>query len=120
MARIPKPPRTFDEFSVVFPRVREAWDILGDASSDGPIDERTQRLIKLGVAVGAMREGAVHSSARKALGMGITIDELHQVVALAASTIGLPSSVAVYTWIRDVRNMGPAKKGRGKKRAAKR
>jgi len=112
--KTPKPPRAFDEFSGVFPKLREAWDILGDASSDGPLDERTQRLIKLGIAIGAMREGAVHSSARKALGLGITTDELHQVVALAASIIGLPSSVAVYTWIRDVREMGPAKQGRGK------
>lgn len=115
MAKTQKPPRAFDEFSRVFPRLRDAWDIMGDASSEGPLDEKTQRLIKLGIAIGAMREGAVHASARKALGMGIAVDELHQVVALAASTIGLPSTVAVYTWIRDVRQLGPAKKGRGKK-----
>ncbi|MFA6958327.1 MAG: carboxymuconolactone decarboxylase family protein [Thermoanaerobaculia bacterium] len=117
MATTQKPPRAFDEFSEVFPRLRDAWDIMGDASSEGPLDEKTQRLIKLGIAIGAMREGAVHASARKALGMGITVDELHQVVALAAGTIGLPSTVAVYTWIRDVRELGPAKKGRGKKKA---
>ncbi len=32
---------------------------------------------------------------------GITPEELNQVVALAASIIGMPSSVAVWTWLRD-------------------
>lgn len=83
---------------------------------EGPIDDRTRRLIKLGIAMGAMREGAVHSSARKALGLGITTAELHQVVALAASLIGLPSTVAVWTWVRDVEKVGPSNKGRGKRK----
>jgi 4-carboxymuconolactone decarboxylase len=98
-----RPPKTYDEFSDTFPKLRQAWDLLGDAAKDGPLDEKTQRLIKLGIAIGAMREGAVHSSARKARALGIGDDELHQVVALAASIIGLPSTVAVWTWVRDVK-----------------
>ena len=99
--KMPKPPRAFDEFSETFPKLRKAWDMLGDAAKDGPLDDRTVRLVKLGVAIGAMREGAVHSSARKAIALGITSDELNQVVALASSIIGMPSSVAVWTWLRD-------------------
>ena len=102
MTEMPKPPRTFEEFSGKYPTVRQAWDLLGDAATEGPLDERAIRLIKLGVAIGAMREGAVHSSVRKALGSGISPDEIYQTVPLAASVIGLPSAVAVYTWIRDV------------------
>jgi 4-carboxymuconolactone decarboxylase len=97
-----KPPRTFDEFSATFPKLREAWDLLGDAAKEGPLDEKTQRLIKLGIAIGAMREGAVHSSVRKARGVGVSDAEMNQVVALASSVIGMPSAVAVWTWIRDV------------------
>jgi alkylhydroperoxidase/carboxymuconolactone decarboxylase family protein YurZ len=100
-SKLPKPPRTFDEFSETFPTVRKAWDLLGDAAKEGPLDDRTARLVKLGVAIGAMREGAVHSSARKALAIGITAEEMNQVVALASSIIGMPSSVAVWTWLRD-------------------
>lgn len=114
-----KPPRTFDEFSEVFPAIREAWDLLGDASAAGPLDERVQRLVKLGIAIGAMREGAVHASARKALGLGIGVEELHQVVALAASTIGFPSTVAAYTWIRDVQALPAATNARGKQQMRK-
>lgn len=98
---LPKPPRTYEEFSATFPRLREAWDLLGDAAKDGPLDDRTARLVKLGVAIGAMREGAVHSSSRKARALGVTTEELNQVVALASSIIGMPSAVAVWTWIGD-------------------
>ena len=98
---LPKPPKTYVEFSETFPLLRQAWDILGDAAKDGPLDERTARLVKLGVAVGAMREGAVHSGARKAQAAGASREELDQVVAIAASIIGLPSAVAAWTWLRD-------------------
>ena len=98
---MPKPPRAFNEFSETFPTLRKAWDLLGDAAKEGPLDDRTARLVKLGVAIGAMREGAVHSSARKALALGIKTEELNQVVALASSVIGMPSAVAVWTWLRD-------------------
>jgi 4-carboxymuconolactone decarboxylase len=97
----PKAPRAYDEFSETFPALRQAWDLMGEAAQDGPLDERTARLVKLGVAIGAMREGAVHSSARKALALGVSAEELNQVVAIASSIIGMPSSVAVWTWLRD-------------------
>jgi 4-carboxymuconolactone decarboxylase len=99
--KMPKPPRTYEEFSQTFPTLRKAWDLLGDAAQEGPLDRRAARLIKLGIAIGAMREGAVHSSARKARALGATTEELNQVVALAASIIGLPSAVAAWTWLRD-------------------
>lgn len=99
--KLSKPPRTFQDFSKTFPKLRKAWDLLGDAAKDGPLDDRTARLVKLGVAIGAMREGAVHSSARKAIALGATKEELHQIVALAASIIGMPSAVAVWTWLQD-------------------
>jgi hypothetical protein len=33
--------------------------------------------------------------------MGIDVKALEQVVALAAGTLGLPSTVAAWTWVRD-------------------
>lgn len=102
--KLGRPPRTYDEFSETFPELRQAWDMLGDAAKKGPLDDRTARLIKLGIAVGAMREGAVHSSTRKAVALGATREELNQIVALAASIIGMPSAVAVWTWLNDARS----------------
>ncbi len=58
--------------------------------------------MKLGIAIGALREGSVHASVRKAVAMGIEGEELEQVVALGAGTIGMPATVAAYQWVRDV------------------
>ena len=38
---------------------------------------------------------------RKALALGVTQEEMEQTVALAASTLGMPSTVAAFCWVRD-------------------
>ena len=95
----PKAPKAYDAFVKRYPKLRQAWEAIHEAGNEGPLEERTARLVKLAIAIGAMREGAVHSSVRKALALGITKKEIDQVVALAAGTLGLPSTVAVYTWV---------------------
>ena len=97
-----KPPAMYSKFINRFPKLGEAWNRITEAGEEGPLDERSQRLIKLGIAIGAQREGAVHSGVRKALRMGISEAELEQIVALAAGTLGLPSTVAVYNWVLDI------------------
>ena len=57
--------------------------------------------MKLALAIAAKQEGAVHSGVRKALAAGAPLAELEQVVALAASLIGLPASVAALGWVRE-------------------
>ena len=100
MSELPRPPKSFQRFSQCFPKLREAWDLLAEAGEEaGPLDRKTQRLVKLAVAAGSFRVGAVHSSVRKARAAGATAEELDQVVALAASTLGLPSAVAIHSWI---------------------
>jgi alkylhydroperoxidase/carboxymuconolactone decarboxylase family protein YurZ len=96
-----KPPRAFVEFSRRFPAVAKAWDLLGEAGSTGPLDGKTTRLVKLGISIAARSEGATHSATRKAQAAGASAEEIFQVVALAASTVGLPNAVAAYTWIQD-------------------
>jgi 4-carboxymuconolactone decarboxylase len=102
MHQVPEPPETYKDFVARYPKLAEAWKLINEAGKAGPLDERTKRLVKLGIAIGAMREGAVHSSVRKALAMGIGEEELDQLVALAAGTLGMPSTVAVYSWIQDI------------------
>ncbi|MFQ5679051.1 MAG: carboxymuconolactone decarboxylase family protein [Gemmatimonadota bacterium] len=101
MSELPKPPSTYREFVEKYPRLGQAWGLIGEAGKQGPLDERTARLVKLGISIGARQEGSVHSSVRKALALGIEPAELEQVVALAAGTVGMPSAVAAFTWIRD-------------------
>lgn len=102
MSDLPKPPATHGKFVAAFPEVAKAWEVIGAAGKSGPLDEKTCRLIKLALAMGAQQEGAVHASVRKGLAMGITREELEQVVALAAGTLGFPQTVAAYTWIQDL------------------
>jgi alkylhydroperoxidase/carboxymuconolactone decarboxylase family protein YurZ len=97
-----QPPKRYRDFVGRYPKLGEAWDAIHEAGAQGPLDERTQRLVKFAVAVGAQREGATHASVRKALRMGIPREELEQVVALAAGTLGLPSTVAAYSWVLDI------------------
>jgi len=96
------PPKKYRDFVARFPKFAVAWDALHEAGAEGPLDAKTQRLVKLAVAIGSMREGAVHASVRKAVIDGITEAELEQVVALAAGTMGMPSTAAAFTWVRDV------------------
>jgi 4-carboxymuconolactone decarboxylase len=98
---VAKPPKTYDDFVKRHPGLGQAWQALREAEKAGPLDEKTRRLVKLGVAIGAFHTGAVHSAVRKALSAGVGREEIEHVVALAAGTIGLPSAVAVDTWIQE-------------------
>jgi 4-carboxymuconolactone decarboxylase len=102
MTDLPPPPSAYDRFTKRFPDLATAWEHMAIAGKAGPLDQDTQRLVKLGIAIGAMREGAVHASVRKAVAMGIEPEALEQVTALAASTMGLPATVAAFFWVRDI------------------
>jgi len=97
-----KPPKAYDEFIAQFPKLDQAWRAINEAGAIGPLDEREQRLVKLGIAMGAMREGAIRSGVRKAVAMGIEPEAIAQIVALCAGTLGMPSTVAVHTWVSAV------------------
>ena len=85
------------------PDVWDAYNALGEAASAaGPIDPNIQRLVKLAIAIGAQKEGAVHSHARRALKIGFTREELVQVALLAITTLGWSSAMAALTWVQDV------------------
>jgi alkylhydroperoxidase/carboxymuconolactone decarboxylase family protein YurZ len=95
----PEPPESYREFVKRYPLVAEGWERIAAAGRQGPLDAKTVRLLKLALAMGAMREGAVRANIRKAPAAGITSDEIDQVLALAAGTLGLSEAVALYTWV---------------------
>jgi 4-carboxymuconolactone decarboxylase len=84
------------------PELWGAYNRLGQAAAEaGPLDARAERLVKLAIAVGAGREGAVHSHVRRALGAGLTRDEIRHVTFLAITTVGWPAAIAALSWIED-------------------
>ena len=96
-------PARYQHFEKSYPEVMQAVQALGEAAqSAGPLDSKTRGLVKLAIAVGAMREGAVHSHTRRALDVGCTPDQLRHVGVLAITTIGFPSTMAAMSWVEDI------------------
>jgi 4-carboxymuconolactone decarboxylase len=96
-------PDVYVGFRRDYPSVAAALDGLGEATdAAGPLDERTVRLVKLGLAVGALAEGSVRSNVRKALAAGATAEEVRQVAMLAITTCGFPAAIAGVAWIDEV------------------
>ncbi len=96
-------PEIYADYREHFPEVAAAMDGLGAATqAAGPIEERTQRLVKLGLAIGGLAEGAVRSNARKALDAGVSPEELRHVAMLAIATCGLPTAIAGLQWVEEV------------------
>jgi AhpD family alkylhydroperoxidase len=100
---MPELPRPFRRFRQQHPAVAKAYDALGEACAEaGPLDAKTRELVKLGLAIGARLEGAVHAHVRRALEAGVTAEQIRHVVALAPPTLGLPTTIAVSTWVEDL------------------
>lgn len=104
----PRPPHAYQEFIQRYPKIADAWEQLSMAGADGPLDVKACRLLKLAIAIGAERQGAIRANVRKALALGCSASEIEQVVALAAGTVGLPGTVAVFTWIKDILHPPPS------------
>ena len=86
-----------------FPEVWKAYTTLGESAAKAdPLDERTRRLIKLALSIGANSEGAVHSHARQAIDEGLKPEELRQIAVLAITTLGFPAAMAGMSWINDM------------------
>jgi 4-carboxymuconolactone decarboxylase len=97
----PTPPKIYQQFVERYPKLEKAWEQLSEAGREGSLDAKTIRLIKLGIAIGGMREGAVSANVRKAIALGISQAEIEQVVALAAAALGMPATVAVFSWVQN-------------------
>ena len=71
MAKLPK---QVNQFSKQYPKIWEAFNELGERCHEaGPLDEKTRRLIKLALSIGAGLEGATHSAVRNARRTGVTV-----------------------------------------------
>lgn len=97
-----KPPAAYERFIERFPHLGKAWELIHEEGDKGTLDEKSRRLIRLATAIGAGRTGAVRANVRKARALGIEREEIEQVVALSAGTIGMPGAVAAFTWIDEI------------------
>lgn len=96
-------PDIYKEFKQEFPEIAKAYDELAvKCHGWGPLDVKTRRLIKLGIAIGLSSEGGVRSHARRALEEGVTADELRHAVLVALTTAGFPTMIAAMKWVNNV------------------
>jgi len=96
-------PKTYEKFVNDFPEVFKDFKQLGISCRDaGPLDPKTQDLIKLGIAVGTNSRGGVMSHTRKALASGAAPEEIKHVVLLSLTTSGFPNMIAALVWVDEV------------------
>jgi len=97
---LPEPPATYQQFALDFPEITDAWERLQESGQVGPLDAMTQKLVKLAIAIGSGRSGAISSAVRKARAAGVTTEMMDQILRLSATTIGFPATVAVYAQLK--------------------
>ena len=104
-------PRTYESFRKTHKTIADAHESLGKAVAEsGPLDAKTVALVRLGIATGSLREGAVHSHTRRALEAGASPAEIRHAVLLAGTTLGFLGMMSALTWANDVlRRKRPAR-----------
>lgn len=79
-------PDIYKHFERAFPTVHTAHQELARRCYEvGPLDDRSARLVKLGIAIGAQAEGAVRSHARR---YGLTVTALLELLPVEANVDG--------------------------------
>ena len=97
---LPKWPKRFRK---TYAKIWKSFQQLGEeCHRSGPLDARTRRLVKVGIATAAASEGAVHSAVRSALAEGVTKDEIRHAILLSITTIGFPHAQAALSWAEDL------------------
>lgn len=96
-------PDVYVDFSQRYPEVAQAQGELARVIRESsPWDERTNRLLKLAMAIGAEAQGAVRSNVRKALEHGASPDEVRHLALMAITTCGFPTAIAGLRWVSEV------------------
>ena len=96
-------PVIYKDFQKQYPKIAKTYDALAEScNKHGPLTKKSQRLIKLGIAIGINSEGGVRSHARQALEEGIKPDEIRHAVLMATTTAGFPTMIAALKWVEEV------------------
>lgn len=96
-------PRYYEEFKQRFPRSAASFDQMArDCSEEGPLDKKTQLLVKLGIAIGIGSEGDVQNLTGQALEAGISPVDLRHAALLSMTTAGFPMMIAATQWVEEI------------------
>ena len=96
-------PDIYKEFIKQYPDINKSYDSLANACHKaGPLDKKTRRLVKLGIAIGLNSEGGIRSHTRRAIEEGVSAEEVRHVVLMAFTTAGFPYMIAAYKLVEEV------------------
>ena len=96
-------PKIYEKFSQKYPDIVKDYQQLGKSCREsGPLDQKCQDLVNLGIAIGANSRGSVMSQTRKALKSGSSKDEILHAVLLSLTTTGFPNMIAALGWVEEV------------------
>jgi 4-carboxymuconolactone decarboxylase len=99
---MPKPSEHNERFRREHASIWNSFSKLAeDCHFGGPLDEKSRRLVKVALAIGAGLEGATHSAVRHALEGGVTQEELDHVALLGVTTLGFPAAMRALSWLDD-------------------
>lgn len=101
-------PKIYETFIQQYPDVFNDYQQLGiSCRKGGPLEEKLQDLIKLGIAVGGNSRGAIMSHTRKSVASGASHEEIRHVVLLSLTTTGFPNMMAAMAWVNEVLEENP-------------
>lgn len=95
-------PKPYQRMKERYPELVAAYEALGRQCHEaGPLGEKYRELVKVGIAIGARLEGAVHAHTRLALEKGATPDEVLHVALLATTTVGFSTMMTSRSWVEE-------------------
>jgi len=110
-------PQSIKSFKSYFPKAWEAYDMLEDACyQDGPLGEKTCRLIKMAVTACALMERSTKVHIQLAMEAGATEAEIRQAMLMILTSRGFPGTVIALQWADEViTERQPKRKARPKR-----
>jgi len=96
-------PKYYKDLQKRYPEVAKCYDQLAqECAKAGPLNKKTQHLVKLGMAVGIGSEGDVQNLTAQALAGGVSPDEIRHAVLLSVTTAGFPVMIVAMQWVEEI------------------
>jgi alkylhydroperoxidase/carboxymuconolactone decarboxylase family protein YurZ len=96
-------PKYYKDFKRRYPEVAKSQDQLAqDCAKAGPLNKKTQHLVKLGIAIGIGSEGDVQNLTAQALTDDVSPDEIRHAVLLSVTTAGFPAMIVAMQWAEEI------------------
>lgn len=96
-------PKYYKDLKHRYPEVAKCFDQLAlECAKAGPLNKKTQIMVKLGVAIGIGSEGDVQNLTEQAMAGGVSPDDIRHAVLLSMTTAGFPAMIVAMQWVEAI------------------